>query len=188
MIAYLQGSVKTYADYIIVITSGGVGYKVFAGNRALSQIKDGQIQLFTYAHIREDRQELYGLASESDLQLFEMLLSVSGCGPKMALTLTDAGAARIIEAIQQADVTYFTSFPRVGKKLAQKLIIELKNKLGGLTELDLAPKSETYEDALAGLLTLGFDEPNVRKVPNDLDLANMDAAAAIKAALGKLKK
>ena len=188
MIAYLSGAVKVFGDYVIIFTSGGVGYKVFVGNRALAQIKDEHLSVFTSAYIREDRFELYGVASEADLRLFEMLLSVSGCGPKMALTLADAGAARIIEAIQQADVTYFTQFPRVGKKLAQKLIIELKNKLGGLTELDLSPKSTVYEEALAGLLTLGFDEPLAREALQNFDLTDLDTAGAIKAALSRLKK
>ena len=188
MIAYLSGEVKTYADYIIVITSNGVGYKVFAGSRALSQIKDGHIALFIYTHIREDRQELYGLASEADLQLFEMLVSVSGCGPKMALALTDAGHQRIVEAIQLADVNYFTSFPRVGKKLAQTLIIELKNKLGGLSELDLSPKSAVYEETMAALLTLGFDEPSIRRVLGELNLDELDTAGAVKAALAAFKR
>ncbi|MBQ6154813.1 Holliday junction branch migration protein RuvA, partial [bacterium] len=117
MIAYLKGTAKVYSDYLIIVT-GGVGYKVFVGGKLLSRANNSEIEVFTYAYIREDRFELYGVSSENELKLFEMLLSVSGCGPKMALALTDAGANKIIEAIQQADVTYFTQFPRVGKKLA----------------------------------------------------------------------
>ncbi|MBQ6436038.1 Holliday junction branch migration protein RuvA [bacterium] len=187
MIAYLKGTAKVYSDYLIIVT-GGVGYKVFVGGKLLSRANNSEIEVFTYAYIREDRFELYGVSSENELKLFEMLLSVSGCGPKMALALTDAGTNKIIEAIQQADVTYFTQFPRVGKKLAQKLIIELKNKLGGLEDLDLSPKSETYEEVMAGLQVLGFGGPEIRTVLKEMDLVSMDTATAIKVALKKLKR
>jgi len=188
MIAWLQGPALVAGDYVIIQTAAGVGYKVFAGAKILSRASEGELEVFTYAYIREDRFELYGFANQADLQLFELLLSVSGCGPKMALALTDAGSARIIEAIQQADVTFFTQFPRVGKKLAQKLIIELKNKLGGMKELDLSPKSQTYEETMAGLQVLGFSEPEIREVLAELDLSSLDTGAAIKAALKRLKK
>lgn len=188
MIAYLRGTPLVTSDYLIIQTPAGVGFKVFVGSKLLSRAHQGELELFTYSYIREDRFELYGFANQADLQLFELLLSVSGCGPKMALALADAGSPRIIEAIQQADVTYFTSFPRVGKKLAQKLIIELKNKLGGLKDLDLSPKSEIYEETMAGLQVLGFSEPEIRTVLQDLDLESLDTGAAIKAALRQLKK
>ncbi len=188
MIAYLQGRPIVASDHIILVTSSGVGYKVFVGGKILSRAHNESLELFTHLYLREDRCELYGFASQADLNLFELLLGVSGCGPKMALALADTGAARIIEAIQQADVAYFTAFPRVGKKLAQKLIIELKNKLGGLEDLDLSPKSETYEEVMAGLQVLGFSEPEIRTVLKDLDLENFDTATAIKKALQRLKR
>jgi len=188
MIAYLSGRPLVSTDAVIIQTAAGIGFKVFVGGKLLSRAHQDQLELFTYSYIREDRFELYGFANQGDLHLFELLLSVSGCGPKMALALADAGSARIIEAIQQADVTYFTQFPRVGKKLAQKLIIELKNKLGGIKDLDLTPKSETYEETMAGLQVLGFSEPEIRAVLGDLDLENLETAAAIKLALQRLKR
>ena len=188
MIAYLQGRPLVNADSVTIITAAGVGYKVFVGGKILGRAHTDNLELFTYTFVREDRLELYGFTSQADLSLFELLLSVSGCGPKMALALADAGSAQIIEAIQQADVTYFTGFPRVGKKLAQKLITELKNKLGGLKDLDLTPKSETYEETMAGLQVLGFGEPEIREVLKDLDLSQLETAAAIKLALQRLKR
>jgi len=187
MIAYLRGRAVTAGDYVIIQTSAGIGFKVFCGAKILSRAREAELEVFTYSYIREDRFELYGFASQADLQLFELLLSVSGLGPKIALALTDAGSGRIIEAIQQADVTYFTQFPRVGKKLAQKIIIDLKNKLGGLKDLDLSPKSETYEETLAGLQVLGFGEPEIREVLSQMDLSSLSTGDAIKAALRLLK-
>ena len=188
MIAYLHGKPQVISDYLIIHTPAGIGFKVFVGAKLLGRTHSDDLEVYTYSYIREDRFELYGFASANDLHLFELLVSVSGCGPKMALSFTDAGSARIIEAIQQADVTYFTQFPRVGKKLAQKLIIDLKNKLGGLRDLDLSPKSATYEEAMAGLQGLGFSEPDIRAALQTLDLDTLDTAAAIKACLRLLHR
>ena len=188
MIAWVSGEARTGRDYVVVVTTNGVGYKVFVGPRQLARAQNGQaVSYHTYPYIREDRFELYGFASAQDLQLFELLLGVSGCGPKMALALADAGAAPLIEAVQQAEVSYFTQFPRVGKKLAQKLIIELKNKLGGVAELDLSPKSQTYEEVMAGLQTLGFGEAQIRQALKDIDLDGLDTATALKQCLQKIK-
>lgn len=188
MIGFLIGKPMFFSDYVIVQTVGGVGYKVFVGSKILAQNQASEVQLFIYSYIKEDRFELYGFALQSDLQLFEMLVSVSGCGPKMALAICEAGSERIVEAIKQANVSFFSSFPRVGKKVAQKLIIELKNKLGGMKDLDLAPKSQNYQDAYEALVALGLPEPKVETELAKLDLETLTVAAAVKAVLQDIKK
>ena len=90
-------------------------------------------------------------------------------GPKIALTIVDVGADRLIRAVQNAEVGFFSAIPRVGKKLAQKIIIELKSKLGGLKELELGPLSDKEQDVLEGLKSLGFAEESIQQVLGELD-------------------
>ncbi|MDO5561390.1 MAG: helix-hairpin-helix domain-containing protein, partial [bacterium] len=107
---------------------------------------------------------------------------------KMALAISEAGSDQIVNAIHQANVSFFTSFPRVGKKVAQKLIIELKTKLGGKKDLDLAPKSPVYQDTYEALLALGLPAEQVETVLSTLDLEQLTPAAAVKQVLRSLKK
>jgi Holliday junction DNA helicase RuvA len=186
MIGYLRGQIKIYSDHLLVI-SGGVGYKVFVGDDLLRLTPESEQEFFIHSYIKEDRFELYGFPDAKVLQLFELLLSVSGCGPKTALLIVSEDAHAFITAIQEANVSYFTHFPRVGKKLAQKLIIELKNKLGSVKDLDLTPKSQAYSDVFAALVTLGFSENQVSGVLTDLNLEILSTSDAITQALKKLK-
>lgn len=188
MIGFLIGKPVFFNDYVLVQTAGGVGYKVWVSAKILAQNEKDEIKLFIHSYIKEDRFELYGFLTAGDLQLFEMLLSVSGCGPKMALAICEAGSERIVEAIKQANVSFFAAFPRVGKKVAQKLIIELKTKLGGLKDLDLAPKSQNYQDAYEALMALGVPETKVETELAKIDLETMSVAAAVKTVLKDLKK
>ncbi len=181
MIAYLEGQALIKKDHLIVLT-GGVGYLVFVGSKILhSLVADGElITLHIYSHIKEDRFELYGFQNEEDLEIFKMLIAISGVGPKTALALANAGTNQLIEAVQQAQTSFFTNVPRVGKKLAQKIIIELKSKLGSLKELNLGTLSPKAQDVMDALLGLGFEENAVQTILSQLDLENMDLQVAIK--------
>lgn len=181
MIAYLEGQALIKKDHLIVLT-GGVGYLVFVGSKILhSLVADGElITLYIYSHIKEDRFELYGFQNEEDLEIFKMLIAISGVGPKTALALANAGTNQLIEAVQQAQTSFFTNVPRVGKKLAQKIIIELKSKLGSLKELNLGTLSPKAQDVMDALLGLGFEENAVQTILSQLDLENMDLQVAIK--------
>ncbi len=94
--------------------------------------------------------------------------------------LIDAGGERLTAAIQNADTSFFTSIPRVGKKLAQKIIIELKGKLGGVKDLDLSPKTSKYQDAWQGLQALGFAEAEIERALLSMDVENMTLEMVIK--------
>ncbi len=184
MIAYLCGTTIVKADHLIVLT-GGVGYLVFTGNKLLHSLtSSGQaVELYIHSHIKEDRFELYGFRTEEELHIFKLLLAISGVGPKTALALADAGPNSLIEAVQQAQTSFFTSLPRVGKKLAQKIIIELKPKLGSLTELNLSTLSPQAQDVMDALLGLGFEENAIQNALATLDIEAMELQAAIKAAI-----
>ncbi len=189
MIAQLIGKAQIIDDYAVVMTAGGVGYKVLINQRMLAQIQTDQtVNWLIYSHIKEDRFELYGFEKVAELKLFELLIGVSGCGPKTALNITQAGSQAVIEAVQQAQVSFFTGFSRVGKNLAQKLIIELKNKLGGLKDLDLSPKSSAYNDACQALASLGFDESQAEQALGQIDWENLSTAEIIKQALKLMRQ
>ncbi len=159
MIGYLKGEIKyTYTDSILILVNN-VGYKVYVPK--LFSVGT-QIELFIHTHVREDALDLYGFSDPSDLQMFEWLLSVSGIGPKTALLTLVQGSAKIAKAIATADVGFFTQIPRLGKKNAQKIIIELKNKIGGIADLNLTSDEPTQEVVLA-LQSMGYTQTEAQK-------------------------
>jgi Holliday junction DNA helicase RuvA len=169
MIGFLSGVVQKLSSGILIRT-GGVGYRVEVGQLLFDSLPNEEVaSLFIYTYVREDALRLYGFATEQDLYLFELVLSVSGVGPKIALALVDAGTDRLVGAVQNASVAFFRTIPRVGKKLAQKIIIELKSKLGGLKEVELGPLSQTERDVMEGLKNLGFEENNIQQILSELD-------------------
>lgn len=188
MIGQLTGKVVVKNDYVLVQTGSGVGYKVWVGEKILQRGEREVETLWIHSYIKEDRFELYGFESEVELSLFELLLGVSGCGPKTALMIVGGGSEGIVTAVQEARVSFFTSFPRVGKKLAQKLIIELKNKLGGVKDLDLTAKSQIYTDVTEALAVLGFTGEPVDKVLAAMKLEDLTTGEAVKVALKKLRE
>lgn len=161
MIGILNGTVAYREDPFFILDVHGVGYKVlvptgvFAGVSGLGN----QIKLFTHTHVREDLLELYGFTTPEDLKLFEYLISVSGIGCRTALNIFSIGSRRdIIHAITTGNTEFFTAVPRLGKKNAQKIIIELKNKLGGEGDIDLSQEDQVENtEIIAVLKTFGFN-------------------------------
>lgn len=159
MIAMLQGIVELRDDPYVIIAVGGVGYKVYATLDVLSTIRVGEeAKVFTYTHVREDILNLYGFSSFSDLKLFEKLLSVSGIGPKTAIGVFSLGkSSDIISAIISGNVAFFSAVPRLGKKNAQKIIIELKSKIGSTEDLDLSEGADSM-DVVTALKSFGYSQ------------------------------
>lgn len=184
MIAFLEGTAILQQDDLIILVNG-VGYSVHAGARTWRQITDGSpVALWIHTHVKEDALELYGFATWQDKELFNLLLSVSGVGPRTALAISDLGNEAIVTAVQTADVSVFSGVPRVGKKLAQKIIIELKSKLGSLQDLHLGPRSPVEEDVMAALQTLGFSDTDIQKALRELEVTEgTDSRQLIKQAI-----
>src|SRR3989344_7731257 len=159
MIGFLNGEVLARDDPHIVINVNGVGYKVLAPKSVLSKATlNGKLKLYIYTHVREDAISLFGFLDSLDLRLFENLISVSGIGPKTAMNIFSVGGREeIVQAIITGDVVFFTGVPRLGKKNAQKLIIELKNKLGSVDDLDLSKfDNKENSEVVSALKTFGF--------------------------------
>lgn len=170
MIAYLRGEVKYISGGWIVLDVNGVGYKVFTNSPPLQEGEEAEY--FIHHHMREDSEDLYGFASYEAMNLFELLLSVSGVGPKVALAIMATGAVtKIRQAIARGDTTALTSVGGVGKKVASKIIVELKNKLGGEGSY-LPEEGGENEEVLDALEQLGYKKPEIapllRDMPEDL--------------------
>lgn len=171
MIGLLSGNVyRTHKNPIILWVSG-VGYSVYVPEHLRAKItKNQDVTLFIHTYVSDDAIALFGFLSEDELTLFDLLLSVSGIGPRTALAILDRGAQGTEKAIMESDVDFFTAIPRLGKKNAQKIIIELKSKLGSIRDLDLKgdQDSETKELQEA-LLSMGFVKKEIAEAIKKLD-------------------
>jgi len=159
MIGSLEGTVELLDNPYAIVNVNGVGYRVFLYSLLFAKFNQQEkIKLFTYTHVREDALDLFGFAHFLDLKLFEQLITVSGIGPKTAINIFSFGERQaIINAIIQGDVAFFSAVPRLGKKNAQKIIIELKSKLGSSTELDLTTDEKIdHEEVSLALKSFGF--------------------------------
>lgn len=188
MIGYLQGVVRSLSPVSLIVV-GGVGYQVALTRRQLSTITVGEeVELFIHTHVREEALELYGFATEAECSLFRLLLTVSGVGPRMALGLLNLGPDRLLTAIQRAELSTLTSIPRVGKKLAQKIIIDLTPKLGSVSELSLGPRSNKEQELVAALLALGMNEAEIYELLPSLPTkaGELSTAELVKQALSLL--
>lgn len=170
MIGKLTGIVSNNSSPIIVDVHD-VGYLVNIPDTLAQKIKPGSKQTFhIHTHVRDDALDLYGFTDSRELSLFELLLTVSGIGPKTALTIVGRGASTVETAVQKSDVDFFTTIPRLGRKNAQKIIIELKNKLGGLNDLDLSGNEDgETKQIMDALLSMGFKRHKIVETLSKID-------------------
>ena len=191
MISYLNGQVLVRDDPYLIIDVNGVGYRVHAASDVLSSISElgSNLKIFTYTHVREDTLGLYGFAKYEDLKLFEQLINVSGVGPRTAIGIFAIGTGdEIIKAVINADVSFFFGVPRLGTKNAQKIIIELKNKVGG-GELDLSDgSSQNRNELTSALKTFGFTTTEINEAVRNIDKNGKSVEEQIKLALKYLGK
>lgn len=191
MIGLLKGRAELFNEQCLLIEVSGVGYKVFVPTSILSKIQTGEeIKLFIHTHVRDDALDLYGFLELLDLRLFEYLISVSGIGPKTALGIFSIGDNKtIVNAIINGEVSFFTTVPRLGKKNAQKIIIELKSKLGSARDLDLFElDSEGNNDVVVVLKNFGFTSFEINKVLKEVSDKGKTSEEKIKLALKYLGK
>lgn len=184
MIARLTGQPDRLSSDSLIVDVNGVGYKVFVGPE--TKIGGDSVTLFIHTHVREDTLDLYGFLTAAELQLFKLIINIAGIGPRTGLILVNQGVEAVTAAISRADVDFFTGIPRLGKKNAQKIIIELKPKLGDLTALDLAGESTEIKDAIAALVNLGFRPKEARTALKQAEGGDLDSR--LKSALKILGK
>ena len=183
MITYIEGPVAHVADEQLVVNVGGIGYKVFATPSTLSQAeKEEHVALWTHLAVRENALDLYGFISRDELLFFELLIGVSGVGPKSALSiLALADTVTLKSAIAQGDTSYLTKVSGIGAKNAQKIVLELNDKIGTVAA-DGALQDDA--DAIDALAAMGYSIAEARealkKVPQDAQGAQRRLKEALK--------
>jgi len=189
MISYIKGKVIFKTENFIIVLTGNVGYKVFV----LSEISEiGQeIELFTYLNVREDALTLYGFLKYKELELFEYLISISGIGPKAGLgilSLADPETVKV--AIARGDSSILTRVSGIGKKTAERVVLELRNKFSSLESDDiLQEKSKEindHTDVIEALVSLGYSSQQAKKALANIPSEIKDVSEKIKMALKEL--
>ena len=200
MFHYISGVAAELYPNLAVIDCGGVGFEINTSAYTLSQLKTGQkTKLYTYVHIREDTFEIYGFSGKSEKRCFEMLLGVSGVGPKAALSILSSNTPEgLVMSIVTGNEKAIMAAPGVGKKIAQRVILELKDKLAKETEsvsfADAAAFSAPtagsgkLSDASAALAVLGYSAPEINAALKDVDTETLTLEEIIKAALKRMMK
>ena len=201
MYYYVSGQVAHVEPYLEVIDCGGVGYACRTTAYTISQIKKGdRAKLFTYLSVREDAMDLYGFFSQEELKLFQQLISVSGVGPKAALAiLSSSTPANLAMSIITGDEKTLTRAPGVGKKIAQRVILELKDKLakgqtvsasGESVPMDavtIIPQNKLSE-ASAALAVLGYSQAEINVALKGVDVDGQPLEQIIRLALKNMVK
>ncbi len=199
MFYYLNGVVAEMEANLAVIDCGGVGYACATTNYTLSQLKKGErAKLYTYMNVREDAVELFGFASQSELHSFKLLLGVSGVGPKAALSILSANTpANLAMAVVMGDEKALTAAPGIGKKIAQRIILELKDKLAkeqpsfsGDTGIipSIAVPDDKAREASAALAVLGYSASEVAAALKGIDMDALPLEEIIRQALKRMVK
>lgn len=199
MLAYIKGSLEMKYKNYIVIDVGGLGYKIFMAENAINSIGEigNTIKVFTYYRVREDDISIFGFKTQEELRMFELLLSVSGVGAKSALVMLSCiEPSDFAIAVISNNVKLLTQVPGIGTKSAQRIILELKDKLK--TEQndehleDLKAKSEkvneNVQEAVSGLMVLGYTRKDIEKAFEHLAVETLSVEDLIKKGLILLSK
>ncbi len=180
MIAHLSGTVLHKEPKYLVVQTGGVGYKVSATERDMEMMRIGEhVSLWIHTAVREDAIDLYGFILQDGKEMFDHLLTVSGIGPKTALgVLNAAGHEKIRDAVVMEEVSYLTSISGIGKKMAEKIVLELKGKLAAIAGLDengepvgqkYSAASQSDIDTIEALKSLGYTHREAKDALEKLD-------------------
>lgn len=193
MIAYLKGKVIHARFGQLIVGTAGIGYGVNVSPQI--QIPENcvdlksEVELFIHEHIREDCYDLYGFLTYGELEMFERLISVSGVGPKAGLNImASADTSKIYAAIENSDISFFTSISGIGKKVATKIILELKSKLTDEDNFEIISGSETSGEVLEAMATLGYKKSEISKYLTKIPAEISKTEDRVKWLLKNLKK
>ncbi len=192
MISYLAGKVLNKSQNYIIIKVGDIGYQVFVNQTMFTDLEIGQdVEIYTHQYVREDALDLYGFKSMEELEMFELLLSISGIGPKSALgVLAIASVADIKESISRGDSALLTKVSGIGRKTAERVVLELREKISRTAD----GRRQTAEngsgmvsgDEIDALMALGYSMTQARDALRAVDVKIKDSGERIKQALRKM--
>lgn len=188
MIGSIRGKVQYKSQSYIILDTSGVGYKIFVIPPLLFSLKQNQdLTLLIHTYVREDQISLYGFEKLDELEFFELLLTVSGVGPKSALGIMSLASVDMLKsAIISEDPSVFTKVSGIGRKTAERVIVELKEKLK--TEKDSAPVAREHSDAVDALLALGYSQQEARDALKQVPKEVASLSEKVKIALKSLSK
>ena len=199
MFYYVNGTVAEIEAGLAVIDCSGVGYACATTNYTLSQLKKGErAKLYTYLNVREDAMEMFGFASQSELRSFKMLIGVSGVGPKAALSiLSSTTPQQLSMAVVMGDEKALTAAPGIGKKIAQRIILELKDKLikeqggfeaGSGAAAAMPAQNNKAGEAATALAVLGYGSQEIAAALKGIDMDALPLEEIIRQSLKKMVK
>jgi len=191
MISYLKGKVKLAKDDFVILEVGGVGFRVYGSPKFVFKLKDSAEaeEIFVYQHIREDSQELFGFQSFEELEFFEVIISVSGVGPRVGLAIMESSTvADIKKAIATSNVDFLTRVPGIGRKKAELIILELKNKMDVLVGGSDSLQISNDEDSINALVRLGYNSREAREALQSVPKDIKDPGERVKIALKNIGK
>ncbi|MDI3496194.1 MAG: holliday junction helicase RuvA [Patescibacteria group bacterium] len=193
MIAFLKGEIMIKNLNSVILLTNNIGYHIFCGEKLLATLSVGApAEFYIYHYLKEDASDLYGFSSLVEWEIFSLLLSVSGVGPKSALgVLSISSAGDVSQAILQGDPNLLTKVSGIGKKTAERIVLELKTKIGRLALANDDFKqgaNNLNSDEIDALMSLGYSLGEARSALSDLPANLSDSGARVKAALQKMKK
>lgn len=191
MIAQLEGEVVHAGERYVILDVGGVGYRVYVSTETRAKISGlrESVRLWTHLAVREDALDLYGFSTKSELDTFELLISVSGVGPKSALGILSLAPPEVLhKAIAGGDSTYLTRVSGIGRKIAEKIVLELKDKLSTLDTHSGSEELTQEADTLEALKSLGYSLREAREALRSVPPTITDTGEKIKEALRVLGK
>ena len=198
MYAYIKGTLEEKSTDSIVVETAGIGYKIYVSEHTMAKLGEigEKVKIYTHYHVREDNISLYGFMSNEELKMFELLLQVSGIGAKTAIAmLSNITPSKFALAIISNDLKTLTKIPGIGNKSAQRMVLELKDKLKTQTaieddEEETTPNnnSESINEAGQALQILGYNKSEISKVFDKFDTHNLATEELIKEALKRLAR
>lgn len=200
MLAYIKGSLEMKFDNYVVIDVGGLGYKVFMGEKSIEEIGNigDTVKVHTHYHVREDDISIYGFLSNEELKMFELLLGVSGIGAKSAITmLSNITPSNFALAVITNDTSKLVKIPGVGAKSAARIILELKDKIKTIEakEQEKTPQIQEaiiddnkVQEAISALQVLGYNRKEIEKVFEKMEIQDLSLEDMIRKGLSTLAK
>ena len=188
MLSFIHGKILNKGNGYVIVETSGLGYKIFVTSKNYTELDIKQeVELYLHQHIKEDASDLYGFNSLAELDFFELLISVSGVGPKSALNiLILASIEEIKNAIAFGDSDLLTKVSGIGKKTAERIVLELKTKVGALAQTDINSSYSSKNDEIDALISLGYSLSQAREALNKIDKTVSDSGERIKLALKNL--